>query len=148
MKTAVVLVLVFAALCAAIGESFLSYGMRPLGHVSWSSPSQWPRLVLMVVRNPHVTVGVLFLACFFFLYLVSLSWTDLSFALPVTNLSLVFAALIARYVLREQVSWQRWLGTVIILIGITFIALDQKAKTVPVSPEAAAGVDAPGGPRR
>ncbi len=146
MKT--ILILLVATLCAAIGESFMAYGMRSMGQVSLSSPSQILGLVLSVVRNVHVTIGVCFLACFFFLYLATLSWADLSFALPLTNLSLVFGALLAKFVLKEQVSWSRWLGTIVILGGITLIATEKKQQTAPVGKDAPAAIQAREDPGR
>ncbi len=122
MKTVIVVML--AALSASVGETLLSYGMKKSGAVNVAEPSQWFSLVLSVVRNPYITVGVVFLAVFFFLYLAALSWADLSFVLPLTAVSYIFAALLARFVLREEISLFRWIGTVVIMLGITLIALN------------------------
>jgi drug/metabolite transporter (DMT)-like permease len=121
VKTVVVVML--AALSAAVGETLLSYGMKRSGAVNIADPSQWLSLVLSVVRNPYITVGVVVLAVFFFLYLAALSWANLSFVLPLTAVSYIFAALLARFVLREEVSLFRWIGTVVIMAGIMLIAL-------------------------
>ncbi|MCC6346067.1 MAG: EamA family transporter [Nitrospirales bacterium] len=123
------LVLLLATLSAAIGEALLSYGMRKGGAVDLTVPSQWLALVLSVVRNPYVLAGALFLAVFFFLYLAALSWADLSFVMPLTAMSYLFAALLARFALKEEVSWFRWSGTAIIAIGIILVALDAKQRT-------------------
>jgi drug/metabolite transporter (DMT)-like permease len=119
-----VIVVTLAALSAAVGETLLSYGMKKSGAMNMSEPSQWFSLILSVVRNPYISVGVGFLAIFFFLYLAALSWADLSFVLPLTAVSYIFAALLARFVLREEVSVFRWIGTVVIMIGIALIALN------------------------
>jgi drug/metabolite transporter (DMT)-like permease len=143
VKTYVVLVL--AALCGAIGETFFSYGMRRFGEMDWSNPSRWLDLLLVVPRNSHVLMGVVFAAGFFFLYLAALSWVDLSFAMPLTALSFVFAALMSRFVLGEQVSWHRWVGTMVIVAGVTLVALDRNTRTtapLPNEPGAAAGAQA------
>lgn len=128
MKTYVVLVL--AALSGAIGETFFSYGMRRFGPMDWSNPSRWLDLLLVVARNAHVLTGVVFAAGFFFLYLAALSWVDLSFAMPLTALSFVFAAVLSRFILGEQVSWHRWVGTIVIVAGVTLVALDRNTRTV------------------
>lgn len=127
MKTYIVVAI--AALSAAIGESLLSYGMRRYGAISLTEPSGVRMLITSVVTNPFVFTGVVFLGLFFFLYLAALSWADLSFVLPLTALSYLFAALLARYFLKEDVSWQRWVGTIVIVIGIIFVALDAKPRT-------------------
>jgi drug/metabolite transporter (DMT)-like permease len=130
MRTFVVITI--AALCAAVGESLLSYGMRRYGEIRLGDLSHVMLLISSVVRNPFVSLGVLFLSVFFFLYLAALSWADLSFVLPLTALSYVFAALLAKYFLKEDVSWMRWAGTVVIVIGIACVALDGKPRSVDV----------------
>ena len=121
MKTFVVVFL--AALSAAVGEAFLSYGMRLNGQIDLADPSQWTVLVLSVIRNRYVFIGVVFLGVFFFLYLAALSWADLSYVMPLTAISYILAALLARFVLKEDVSWYRWAGTLAIVLGIVLIAL-------------------------
>ena len=98
--------------------------------ISLANPSHIATLILSVVRNPYVFLGVVFLAIFFFLYLAALSWADLSYVLPLTAMSYVFAALMAKFVLKEDVSWQRWLGTVIIVIGVACVAVDNRPRSV------------------
>ncbi len=126
MKTYIVVAI--AALSAAIGETLLSYGMKRSGTVMLNNPSQWLTLMLSVVRNPYIFTGVLFLGVFFFLYLAALSWADLSFVLPLTALSYIIAAFLAKYFLKEDVSWFRWIGTIIIVIGIAFVAIDGRPR--------------------
>jgi drug/metabolite transporter (DMT)-like permease len=123
------IVIFLATLSAASGEVLLSYGMRRTGQVDLTKLSQWVDLILSVVRNPYVFIGVVLLAIFFFLYLAALSWADLSFIMPLTAMSYFFAALMAKFFLKEDVSWVRWAGTIIIIIGITLISLDYRQKS-------------------
>ena len=146
MKT--VIVISIAALSAAIGESLLSFGMKKFGPLNTSDPSHWLMLVLSVVKNPYVSLGVVFLAIFFFLYLAALSWADLSFVLPLTALSYLFAAFLAKYFLKENVTWLRWVGTIIIVLGIVLVALDNKTasadQSTTTSPSLERGMDTQG----
>ncbi len=127
MKTFVVLL--FATLSAAVGETLLSYAMKRNGQVDLTEFSQLLNMIFSVVRNPHIFIGVVLLGIFFFLYLAALSWADLSFVLPLTALSYIFVALLAKFFLKEDVSWYRWAGTVVIIIGITLVALDRRQQT-------------------
>lgn len=127
MKTIIVVTL--AALSAAAGETLLSYGMKKSGEMNMADPSQWIKLVLSVVRDPFIFSGVVFLGIFFFLYLAALSWADLSFVLPLTAVSYIFAALLARFVLREEVPWSRWMGTALIVVGIAMVALGGRQRS-------------------
>lgn len=118
-------VLTIAALCAAIGDVFLSSGMRQNGPAMADGASSLLDHLLVVVRNHRVTLGVVFMGCFFYLYLASLSWADLSFAKPITSLSFVFSAILAAVVLGESVSWHRWIGSVLIVCGVFFVSFDK-----------------------
>lgn len=134
MRTFIVAFL--AALSAAIGEAILSYAMKRGGQVDMGQFSHWVNLIMSVVRNSYIFLGVVFLAVYFFLYLIALSWADLSFVLPLTAVSYIFAAVLANVFLKEDVTWLRWIGTVVIIIGITLIALDGKQRTGPPVSEA------------
>jgi drug/metabolite transporter (DMT)-like permease len=123
MKTYIVILI--ATLSAAIGEVLLSYGMRRQGEVDLTVPSQWIDLITSVVRNPYVLAGVVLLAVFFFLYLAALSWGDISYVMPLTAMSFIFVALMAKFILNEDISVYRWAGTILIVIGIAFVVFDE-----------------------
>jgi len=127
MKTFIVVF--FAALSAAVGEALLSYAMKKGGQMDLTESAQWVRLIFSVVRNPYIFAGVVFLGIYFFLYLIALSWADLSYVLPLTAISYIFAAVLAKMFLGEEVSWLRWAGTLVIMAGITLVALDGKPRT-------------------
>ncbi len=102
--------------------------MKRNGEINLAVPSQWGHLVLSVVRNPYVLAGVVFLAFFFYLNLAALSWADLSFVMPLTAMQYIFVALLARFVLKEELSWLRLAGTVVITLGIILVALDGRQR--------------------
>ena len=137
MKTFVVLFC--AALSGAVAETLFSVGMRSFGAMDWSKPSRWLDLLLVVPRNRHVLVGVFFAAGFFFLYLTALSWADLSYAMPITALSYLFAAIFARAFLGEHLSWHRWAGTLLIVAGIALVVLEGRQRTPGLGPAEPAG---------
>jgi len=122
-------VVFLATLSAAVGETLISYAMKKNGPVDLKEFSQWIALIFSVVRNPYIFVGVILLGIFFFLYLAVLSWADLSYVLPLTALSYFFVALLAKFFLKEDVSWYRWAGTMVIIVGITLVALDRRQQT-------------------
>jgi drug/metabolite transporter (DMT)-like permease len=51
-----------------------------------------------------------------------------------TAMSYIFGALLAKFFLHEDVTWMRWVGTVVIVIGIVFVALDGNPRTFPGDP--------------
>jgi len=112
------LVLAGVTVFAAAGDSMLSHGMKQTGAISIHHLQG----VILALRNPFVVMGILLLLAFFASYMNALSWADLTYVLPATSLGYVLLALVAKFVLHEQVSLVRWLGIVLISGGVGFVA--------------------------
>jgi len=87
--------------------------------------------MVRMLTNQYVLGGILLMVLFFFLYSATLSWADLSYAMPLTSLSFFFGTILAKGFLHEQVSGWRWGGTLVIILGIILIAQDYRQLTVP-----------------
>lgn len=109
--------LALVAVCAPLGDSCLSRGMSQLPVISLAHPLS----LIAAVFTPWVALGIVLLICFFASYLTALSWADLSYVLPATAFGNVIAALLSRFWLHEQISPQRWLGILLITIGVGFV---------------------------
>ncbi len=103
---------------AAAGDSMLSHGMKQTGSISLNHLQG----VIFAILNPWVAIGILLLLAFFATYMTALSWADLTYVLPATSLGYVILALVAKFVLHEQVTPMRWLGIALITGGVGFIA--------------------------
>jgi drug/metabolite transporter (DMT)-like permease len=111
------LVLLGIILFGVTGDSLLSHGMKLSGSISLQHLSS----IVLVVLNPWIAAGILFLLCFFASYMVSLSWADLTYVLPATSFGYILLTLIAKFVLHENVTWTRWLGILFISAGVGFV---------------------------
>lgn len=111
------LVLAGVTLFSAVGDTLLARGMKETGSISLQHLSS----IFLVVLHPGVALGIFFLFAFFACYLTALSWADLTYVLPATSLSYVLVALVARFWLHENVSLSRWLGVVLISLGVGFV---------------------------
>lgn len=96
----------------------LSHGMKQAGSISLNHLQG----VIFAILNPWVAVGILLLLAFFATYMSALSWADLTYVLPATSLGYVLLALVAKFVLHEQVSPMRWVGIALITSGVGFVA--------------------------
>lgn len=67
----------------------------------------------------------------FFLWMKILSQIDLSVALPLASSSYILIPIAAVYFLHEFVSPLRWLGLVLIILGITFVSKSKPSKAMP-----------------
>lgn len=127
MKTLLVL---FIAICAQVlGDVCLTKGMKAIGEVNTLDPAQLFQLGVQVFTNPFVWLGIALLTVFYLLYLAALSWADLSFVVPVTAFGYLLNALMARLLLHEPVPVTRWLGTLIICIGVAVVSRTEQQTT-------------------
>src|SRR5260370_15951196 len=94
-----------------------SHGMKQVGAISLHHLQS----VFLAVANPWVALGILFLLGFFAAYMTALSWADLTYVLPATSLGYVLLALMAKFLLHEQVTTTRWLGIGLISAGVGFV---------------------------
>jgi drug/metabolite transporter (DMT)-like permease len=112
------LILLAVILTASFGDTLLSHGMKQVGPVSGHNLG----LLLIALKNPWVMAGILLLIGFFASYLTALSWADLTFVLPSTSFSYVIVALLSKFWLHETISIYRWLGILLIVGGVGFVA--------------------------
>ena len=112
------LVLAGVALFGSVGDSLLSRGMKQIGNVSVTHLQD----LILAVLNPWIVGGIVLLLAFFAAYMTALSWADLTYVLPATSIGYVLLALIAKFILHEQVTTARWIGIALITAGVGFIA--------------------------
>ncbi len=115
--TKLVVVMIFAVVTLAVGETLIAKGMRQTGETD--GVQAWIR---SIVTNRWVVAGALLLALHLALYATALSRADLSLVMPITAASYPFGTLLARFFLHEEVNLARWLGTAIIAAGVAVVA--------------------------
>jgi len=57
-----------------------------------------------------------------FTWIAALTKFDLSFAYPFTSIAFVMVMFLSYYLFNEPLNWQKYLGTICIIIGIFFLA--------------------------
>jgi uncharacterized membrane protein len=98
-------------------------GMKRNGEVCDFRPSSILRLIVSLVRNPYVAIGVPAMAVSFFALMALLSVANLSVAVPATAFSYVLETVLAKYILKEQIGWQRWVGASLVGCGVLLVAI-------------------------
>jgi len=102
---------------STLGDVYIAKGMKQIGEIS---AHRW-RDLLLAPLHPDVALGVALLAMFYFSYLASLSWADLSYIMPATTFGYVLTALLAHFMLGETIPVTRCIGIVMITLGVGFI---------------------------
>lgn len=118
----VIIAMTIAAGSAAYGQILVRRGMLQVGSLENYAPGALISYFWHALCNPYVIGGTVLNAVFYFLFLAALSWTKVTVALPMTAIEYGFAALLAVTMLKEAVPPGRWVGIVLVVIGVIFIA--------------------------
>ena len=110
------LLVAMASLLGGLGHVVLAKGMKLVGAATAGSP------LALTLGNPWVVLGVTLQAAFFFMYMSLLAHEDVSRILPLTTLSYLVVALLARLVLDEPVTPMRWTGIGFIVLGVLLVS--------------------------
>ena len=105
------------------GELCVSRAMKVVGEAPSLRPVEVAKVILRALRVPWMWLGVGMMALAFFSLLGALSIYNVSFVVPVTALSYVAGAFGGVVFLRERVGVQRWLGVLLISVGVALVFL-------------------------
>jgi drug/metabolite transporter (DMT)-like permease len=119
LKTLVVML--FAITAGAVGDIFLTQGMKGAGDISAMSFRQVVATALGALTNWRLILGTAMQTVYFGLWLAVLSWEDLSVALPLQALSYLVVAFLAQWYLGEHVTGMRWAGICLICAGVALV---------------------------
>ncbi len=110
-----------AIVSQATGNVLLSQGMKHIAGGSQPDADRWISMLVQAVRSPSILLGVGLLIVFFVLFATALSKADLSFVVPAISSEVVINVAFADYFLNEAVSSTRWIGAVLISIGVILV---------------------------
>jgi drug/metabolite transporter (DMT)-like permease len=119
LKTLVVMLMAITA--GAIGDIFLTQGMKSTGDISAMGLRQIIDTVFKSLSNWRLILGTAMQAVYFGLWLAVLSWEDLSVALPLQAFSYLVVAFLAQWFLGEHVTGMRWAGICLICAGVALV---------------------------
>jgi drug/metabolite transporter (DMT)-like permease len=117
------LMLAFFICCSTGGEIAMTHGMKQVGEPESFRPLVLLRFIGRAMSNGWVWVAVPLLAASFYSLLILLSWAPLSIVIPASAFNYVVGTFGAKYLLKEQVSIKRWMGVVMVCIGVTLVLL-------------------------
>ena len=124
------LLVLIVVISNVVGNVSLSHGMHQVGRIVSASPLDY----LKAFANPWTAAGVAILAIWMLSDLALLSRADLSFVLPVTASAYVLVAILGHFVLHDRISWERWIGILLITGGVV-LAEETPSRTTQGAPE-------------
>jgi drug/metabolite transporter (DMT)-like permease len=116
LKT-ILLILIMVSV-APLGDMFLGRGMKRIPAMPGWAPSEVFRFFYLAFTSAAIWLGIALLLTFFIAYLLVLSWADYSYVQPASAFSYGVIALLAYFVLHEVISPLRWIGVLVICLGV------------------------------
>jgi drug/metabolite transporter (DMT)-like permease len=106
--------------CANVGDLMLKRGMSRIGEVQ-PSLHGLARAFPLTVSNGSIWIGIFFLSGFMLSYMTVLSWADYSYVMPAGAFGYAMLTLLAVVFLHESVSPRRWIGVILICLGVLLV---------------------------
>jgi drug/metabolite transporter (DMT)-like permease len=128
LKTLVLILIMISV--APLGDTFLGKGMKLLPPMTSWAPADLFHFFYRAFTSGTIWIGIGLLLAFFVAYLLVLTWADYSYVQPASSASYVFIAILAHFILREDISLTRWAGVAVICVGVFIVGY-----THPQTPE-------------
>lgn len=110
------------SICDTVNQLFLKSAINslvsPHGNIR-----EILRFVFKLILIPRVWISFLFSVISLCIWLFILSQVDLSFAFSADSMHYIFIALASRFILKEKVSPKRWVGIILIVVGIMLVSV-------------------------
>ena len=108
------------------GEICMSRTMKTVGEVTDFRPRAIVRTLGRALRVPWFWIGITMMAAGFFALLAMLSLANVSFVFPATALSYAVGTLGGKIFLGERVTPQRWVGVLLVCVGVVLVFLGKQ----------------------
>jgi drug/metabolite transporter (DMT)-like permease len=109
------------SICNTVGDVLNTAGMKREPEVEKLNLKALTAMLSRIARNPLVIGGVLSLTAGFFAMVSLLSIANVSFSVPATAISFVLETLLAKYILKEDVGFRRWVAASLVACGVVLL---------------------------
>jgi len=110
------------ATCTALADVLNTAGMKRAVATKTGHRRALKYAILDIFRNRLVLCGLGLLAISFLAFVWLLSISNVSFAVPATASSYVLEAALAKCVLKESVTWHRWVAASLVCCGVALLS--------------------------
>lgn len=108
------------------GELCVTRAMKAVGEVKDFRPTALLKVLVRAMRISWMWVGLSLMGIAFFALLLVLSRENVSLVVPVTALSYAAGALGGKFFLGEQVTPKRWMGLLVVCIGVAVVIIGRQ----------------------
>ncbi len=115
--------IIVSTVLGATGQILMKKGMMIIGKLDNAKKfSDYFFYYLKSIFSPYVFSGLLCYVISMIIWLWILSQIDLSYARPIVALGYVIVTLYSYFFLNETFGWDRWVGIILIIIGVILVA--------------------------
>jgi uncharacterized membrane protein len=115
----------------SVGNTILSKGMKDAGDLQLSHWSALQAGAVRVLSSGAIWLGIGFMLAFMVCHMLVLSWADYSFVMPFSAVAYALVPLLGYLFLHEHVSTSRWVGIILIFLGVLLINRTPHRTTAP-----------------
>ena len=110
LNTLAIILVIAGTLIGAFGSLYLKKGAR---HFNFN--------ILKQLKNKNLILGLVLFVISALFYIYALSMERLSMLYPITSLTYIWVALISIKFLGEKMNKYKWLGVILIILGIFMV---------------------------
>lgn len=118
-----IVLLIVSVVFAIAGQLTLKAAMREIGRIGAREVSDFGETLKRASTEPRLWVGLVLFGVSALFWLVVLSRVPLSVAYPFVGVSYILIVLFARLFLHEHVPTIRWIGVLVVALGIGIVGL-------------------------
>ena len=118
-----ILLILTSVILSAVGQVILKIGVEDVGLASLSANNSLYSSIVAALLNPWVLLGLFTYGSAAIVWLFVLSKADVTFAYPFLGLAFVITMALGMVVLGEQVTMLRIVGTLLVVGGLTLVAM-------------------------
>lgn len=123
MNVMVAFMIAIAVLANTTGEVLIAKSMKQMGEISTLRPGELLKIGWRVLTNKFFVTGLVVMTLNFLVFLALLSMADLSLVIPATALGFAVKTFGAKVFLKETISRERLIGTLLVCAGVVLISL-------------------------
>jgi uncharacterized membrane protein len=125
------LLILLMVIFGPLGNVLLGKGMKRIGALSIGTTVGVIDLLSRGLTSGIIWLGIGSLVTFFVAYMLVLSWADYSYVQPASSAAYGVVALLAHFMLREVVTPTRWMGVLLICVGVFVVGQTPPRTTEP-----------------
>ncbi len=122
MQSSTLLLIVGSVTMTAVAQVLLKIGMSRANIRAASQARAWGSLACQLVSNAWVVCGLSLYGLGAVVWLLVLAEVELSFAYPFVGMGFIITMLLSWWLLKDAMSLQRVVGTLLISAGVVLVA--------------------------